>query len=162
VVPLAAELIKIKEGPDGRACLFFDAAENGCAIYDRRPLECRVLKCWDTREIEAVYRRDRLRRQDLLESAPQWWDLVISHQAECDVDRIRASSGGPGPDRGDLKKIMAYDREMRRLVTERIGIDSEILDFLFGRPLCRILQSRRFPGRTDPPRPSAPGVGGAD
>jgi Fe-S-cluster containining protein len=143
VVPLEGELIKIKEGPDGRACTFFDAAENGCAIYDRRPVECRALKCWDTREIEAIYQRDRLRRRDLLQSVPGLWDLVASHQTECDVDRIRELEGHGEPDRSRLNRIMAYDREMRNLVRERSGLDPGILDFLFGRPLAQILSGGR-------------------
>ena len=155
VVNLAEELIKIKEGPDGRACIFFDDNEKGCIIYDRRPLECRILKCWDTREIEAIYDRDRLCRRDLLEALPHLWDLAAFHQEECDLEPILKGH----PDRREVNRIMACDSEMRRLVPERTGLDPEILDFLLGRPLSSIMTGGRRQGR--PVSSGGPGSGGA-
>ncbi len=143
VVPLTEEIIKIKEADGKTACRFFDDAERGCAIYENRPLECRALKCWDTREIEQIYRRDRLSRRDLLETVPGLWDLVTSHETECGPDRVRALNDRDAGDRRTLARITAYDREMRRLVTERSGLDPEVLDFLLGRPLSRVIAGER-------------------
>ncbi len=150
VAPLEAEIIKIREADGGRACRFFNDAEKGCAIYENRPMECRILKCWDTAEIEAMYRRDRLSRQHLLGTISGLWDLAATHEKECGLDRIGRLMAGDDPDRGALARIMAYDREMRNLVTERSGIDPEILDFLFGRPLARIMPGGRFRRRFGP------------
>mgnify|MGYP005844073831 CR=1 FL=1 len=143
VVPLAAEIIKIKEADGKTACRFFDDAEKGCAIYGNRPLECRALKCWNTREIERIYRRDRLSRQDLLKTVPGLWDLVTSHETECSPERVRVLNDRDAGDRRALARITAYDREMRRLVTERSGLDPELLDFLLGRPLSRVIARER-------------------
>jgi Fe-S-cluster containining protein len=135
VIPLETEIIKIKEADRGRACRFLNEAENGCAVYGNRPLECQALKCWDTREIEALYQRDRLSRRDLLEKIPDLWDLVKRHETECRLQRVRRLCDGNASDPAALARILAYDREIRRLVKARSGIDPEILDFLFGRPL---------------------------
>jgi ribosomal protein L31E len=38
-----------------------------------------------------------------------------------------------------IAEILNYDRHLRQLVVEKSQIDPEILDFLFGRPLEKIL-----------------------
>lgn len=53
------DIIKIKEDKNSRACVFFEERGNRCGIYENRPEECRALKCWDTREIEAIYSKNR-------------------------------------------------------------------------------------------------------
>ncbi len=144
VVPLETEIVKIKEKEGERACRYFNEAEKGCIIYENRPLECRVLKCWDTREIERIYRRERLCRQDLLSGVTGLWDLVTSHEKECGLARIRGLRPDErAADRQALSRIIAYDREMRRLVTERSNMEPEILDFLLGRPLSLIIARER-------------------
>ena len=77
------------------------------------------------------------------------WDLVSSHETECSPDRFRALNDRDAGDRRALARITAYDREMRRLVTERSGLDPELLDFLLGRPLTRVIAGERSRPRFD-------------
>lgn len=151
VVPLEGEIIKINETDGGRACRYFNEADNGCAVYRNRPLECRALKCWDTREIERIYRRDRLCRQDLLAGATGLWDLVVSHENECGLARVRELRSDDPADRRTLSRIIAYDREMRRLMTERSNMEPAILDFLLGRPLSMVIAMARRRSRFQDP-----------
>jgi hypothetical protein len=71
VGPSVDEVIKIKEKNGAeRGCLFYDGEAKACAIYDARPLQCTVLKCWDNREILEVLGRPRLKRRDVIRRRP--------------------------------------------------------------------------------------------
>lgn len=144
VEPVAAELIKIKGAHDTWTCTFFDDRNSGCRIYSDRPVECRLLKCWDTTELEAIYEKDRLTRRHLLENVAGLWELVVEHEARCDWANLGEMAARHKKDRDKstakaLAEIVAYDRHLRRLVVEKSGIDLQILDFLFGRALEKIL-----------------------
>lgn len=145
VVPARQEIIKIKGSGGTWACRFFDTAASACRIYAERPLECRVLECWNTAGIERVYARGRLTRRDLLAGIAGVWPVVEAHQRRCDYRRIRTLLA-PAPvssaerRRRELTEIVRYDGELRRRVLDRIGIEAGMLDFLFGRPLSTALR----------------------
>ncbi len=63
--------------------------EKDARIYNDRPLECRALKCWDTRELEQIYAAKRLTRRDLISNVKGLWDLIEDHQVRCDYIKIR-------------------------------------------------------------------------
>ena len=123
-MPAASELIKIKERSGSSVCLFLADTDARCQIYQRRPLECRVLRCWDTREIEAVYRRGRLTREMLLSGVSGLWDLVCDHESRCAYDRIRRLLE-EGSDAGwqELGELVRYDRHVRRMAADKGGLD---------------------------------------
>jgi Fe-S-cluster containining protein len=141
LVPLSEEVIKIKGCAGGWTCLFYDPATRGCGIYDHRPLECRALNCRDTRRIEAVYETTRLTRQDLLSGVNGLWELIEDHEQRCSYEGLHARVG-EGTHEGRLKQekaiqeILRFDAHVRQLAVEKGGIDSRMLDFLFGRPLA--------------------------
>lgn len=144
LMPTDTDIIKIKAKNGRRACMFFDEKTKDCTIYNERPRECRVLKCWDTREIEAIYARDRLTRKDLMSAVEGLWDLIADHQARCDYGTIqnlvkRLNGRGKETARRKLVEIILYDTEIRSLVVSNGGLDPEMLDFLFGRPLIKTL-----------------------
>jgi Fe-S-cluster containining protein len=146
LVPVESDIIKIKGKPDTWTCVFFEEAEKACAVYDDRPLECRALKCWDTRELEKIYADRRLTRQDLVSKIEGLWDLIKAHQKRCDYEKIQnlireLKAGGSIQTRRKLGEIIRYDTEIRKLVVADGGMDPEMLDFLFGRPLTETLQN---------------------
>jgi Fe-S-cluster containining protein len=146
LMPADSDIIKIKGRDDAWTCVFFDEAEKSCTIYNNRPLECRALKCWDTRELEKIYAGGRLTRKDLISGVEGLWDLIKDHQKRCDYEEIRnliknlhgASSKHA---RRRLSEIIRYDTEIRELVVSKGGMDPQMLDFLFGRPLVKTLPS---------------------
>lgn len=144
LMPVESDIIKIKSKKDTWTCIFFDEVEKGCTIYDDRPLECRKLKCWDTRELEQIYAIARLTRKDLIANVQGLWDLIEDHQTRCDYKKIQdLIMGLTGVKRNrarrKLLEIIRYDAEIRNLVISRGGLDADMLDFLFGRPLTRTL-----------------------
>ena len=144
LIPIDSDIIKIKGKEDSWTCIFFDEPGEGCTIYENRPMECRALKCWDTRELARIYAKKRLSRKDLLGEIKGLWDLIKDHQARCDFTKIRRliedlSGAKRNHARRKLLEIIRYDAEIRKLVVSRGGLDAEMLDFLFGRPLAKIL-----------------------
>lgn len=146
LLPVFRDHIKIRGSADTWTCRYFDDDPVGCTIYTQRPLECRVLKCWDTHELERIYGRDLLTRKDLLEGIDGLWDLVADHQSRCSFEEARAlirRLDGDDPDgsQRELLQMVQYDIEIRRLVTRTGGVGDGILDFLFGRPMCGLLKA---------------------
>ncbi len=141
VVSSASDIIKIRSKNNSRSCIFLDDNKEACEIYDNRPIECKALQCWDTTEIEKLYDRDRLTRKDLLFETKDIWDLIIDHQNQCSYDRIRQLLGN-GKDRDkskteeEIRFLVRYDAHLRSLLSEKGGMDSDMMDFLFGQTLA--------------------------
>jgi Fe-S-cluster containining protein len=143
---VSSDVIKLKGKGRSRACILFDEKQNVCTIYDNRPIECRALKCWDTKAIEDLYARNRLKREDLIAEIEGLWGLVKDHQTRCSYESIQKLVDAINSDRGDdarqkLAEIIQFDIEIRKLVVSRGGLDVEMLDFLFGRPLKQTLKN---------------------
>lgn len=136
----ATDIIKIKSKNNSHVCALLDESNHACTIYKHRPLECRVLECWDTKEIERIYTKDRLTRKDLFYPMKDIWDLISDHQERCAysiIQKIMNSKKGAKEEenRRTLLEMIRYDKHIRSLLAEKGGIDPEIMDFLFGRPL---------------------------
>ena len=154
LMPLDSDIIKIKGKADSWTCVFFDEPNRQCSIYDDRPRECRALKCWDTRELENMYAGRRLTRHELISEVEGLWELIQDHQTRCDYARIQdliqeLDSSRENNARRQLGEIIKYDIEIRELVVSRGGMDPEILDFLFGRPLTKTLPNYGIKIRQD-------------
>jgi Fe-S-cluster containining protein len=148
LLPLSSELIKIKGKNDSSTCIFFNESEKKCNIYQNRPVECKAMKCWDTREIETIYAKDRLTRKDLLSDIEGLWELVKDHQSRCSYEEIKIMMQKQDKNKDAMQKeileMIRYDTQIRHLVVKKGGMDSEILDFLFGRPLTATIKPFGF------------------
>jgi Fe-S-cluster containining protein len=144
--PVSSDVIKLKGKGKSWTCILFDEKENACTIYDSRPIECRALKCWDTKALEDLYAQKRLKREDLIADIEGLWGLIKDHQARCNYETIQKLAIAINRDRGGearqkLAEIIQFDIEIRKLVVSRGGLDMEMLDFLFGRPLKQTLKN---------------------
>jgi Fe-S-cluster containining protein len=148
LLPLSSELIKIKGKNDSSTCIFFNEREKKCEIYQNRPVECKTLKCWDTREIEKIYSKNRLTRKDLLFDIEGLWKLVKDHQSRCSYEKIKKilqkQDNSKNAILKEILEMIRYDTQIRHLVVKKGGMDSEILDFLFGRPLAATIKPFGF------------------
>ena len=136
-----SDIVKIKAASFSSACLFLEPASNTCSIYDQRPLECRVLECWQPEGLASIYNRNRLSRKDILmPKNPCLWNLVAEHQSRCDYSEVarlarlwlEGDKTGPA---AALLEIMRYDTSLRQTCSREGGIAEAMLDFLFGLPL---------------------------
>lgn len=161
LISLETEMIKIKGRNRTWRCIYLDSTGPACLIYENRPLECRILKCWDTRDIEAVYARNRLIRKDLLSGIPALLDLIADHDQRCSHVVLRelldSPSGGVDAIKA-VQEMIAYDQSIRLLVVEKAGVTSDMLDFIFGRPLSETIRGRSmYAGLSESGNASRPG-----
>jgi Fe-S-cluster containining protein len=138
LIPAPSDIIKIKGTGSAWTCRYFCPDQAGCAIYPHRPLECRLLKCWDTIDLMQNYNRRRLTRRNLLSQVEGLWDLVTNHQQRCDYNRLYPLLKAPQPNRL-LAESIRYDAVIRELVVAKARLDPDMLDVLFGRPLSLTL-----------------------
>lgn len=138
--PAPSDILKIKGQKGSWTCVFLDETNNNCTIYEDRPMECKVLKCWDTREIEKIYSKNRLTRQDLISSIERLWELIVDHQERCSYDLLKFFIDSLNTDKKDeslkgILEIIKYDMNIRELVVQKAGLQSDLTEFLFGRPI---------------------------
>jgi hypothetical protein len=140
------DIIKIKGVGDSWCCRYLDDPANRCTIYDRRPVECRALQCWDTRAIAALYDRDRLTRRDLLGDVAGLWDLVEDHERRCsyrvlgnEASRLASHPRERTAILAAITDMVKYDESLRSLLVEKGHASQGLLDFLLGRPLTASL-----------------------
>ncbi|TYT73559.1 YkgJ family cysteine cluster protein [Desulfobotulus mexicanus] len=144
---LEEEIIKIQ--PDSNrdwACIHLSEKGDACDVYETRPVECRLLKCWDTRALLARYQEDRLTRKDIFGGVEGLWDLIEDHEKRCGYDTIRSLvetiEGKKGADEESVRKlgeIILYDRHIREVMHEKKPEMAKMTDLLFGRPLMQTL-----------------------
>ena len=78
--PLEKELVKIAGKGKGWSLLFLRHRESSCTIYSHRPLECRLLKCWDTEQLLSVIGKDTLARADILSEDDPVMKYIETHE----------------------------------------------------------------------------------
>ncbi len=144
ICTVSEDIVRLKYVEESTACVFYSKDENACAIYLNRPIECRALKCWDTRDIEEVYSTDRLSRKDLLENIPHFLELVDYHEEKCGYSTVKELIDNLDEGRNKeamerLREILALDENLRSVIREKAVCDAETLDFLLGRPLATTL-----------------------
>ena len=146
IVYAPSDIIKIKGQKNGWTCFFYDETEKRCAVYEYRPVECRLLKCRDTRDIEKVFGKNLLTRKEIVSAVEGLWELIIEHDQRCSYKKIRKLIDESGKTKkGDLSgkvaELSEYDKIIRELVVKKGNLDSGLLDFLFGRPLSVTLKT---------------------
>ena len=141
-----ADIIKVRGSSDGWTCCFLSEDGQSCRIYADRPEECRRMQCWDTREIETLYRRERLSRRDLLGGVEGLWEVIAHHEERCSYHRLQALAprlAAAAEEREQamtaIRDMVRYDESLRQLLVEQGQARQEMLDFLLGRPLTETL-----------------------
>lgn len=149
--PAKREMVKIS-GTDGDwTCLFLNRADNSCSIYDQRPLECRLLQCWDPADLLAVINTDTIVRIDIINPDDPICSVIEMHERECPVrevnklvDKIRQDAANPAGHLTGLNEIVTKDLAIRAKATEQFGLSVAVEMFVMGRPLFKILAGRGF------------------
>jgi len=148
--PIQKELVKIAGKGKGWSCCFYDTEKASCAIYIHRPLECRLLKCWDTEQLLSVIGKDTLVRADILGPDDPVMPYIETHETACSLQRVEDLISALLKKKEDpelLAKLSALIREdlaMRSRAIVEFGLSLEAELFIFGRPLFKILNARGF------------------
>jgi Fe-S-cluster containining protein len=136
------EIVKVRERKGTGACIFYDDPEKRCAIYDHRPVQCAAMTCWDDREFMNVYEEPKAGRRDLIRDR-NLLRLMDAHEERCGYARldhyVRAieTSGEAAIEK--ILGLLKFDRDIRLLAPEKLGLDLDELDLIFGRPLVETI-----------------------
>jgi Fe-S-cluster containining protein len=148
VTPSGSEFIKIMGQGSSWSCRFFDPGNNGCAIYENRPLECRLLFCREPEELENVIGKNLLTRRDLIPGEEPIIKLIDRLEQECGYQTVNNLLTGTAGIRDDIVERLS------EMVGRDLAIRDEFLRtfperrteemFLFGRPLFLVLAPYGF------------------
>jgi len=147
LLPLEKEIIKIKGQNNKWTCAYYLTDKKICSIYEDRPLECQLLKCWDTKDIEAVYEKDRITRWSLVPENTALGELIKDHEKQCPVQKINElNTENSDNSQKEINRIIKYDHHFRQLLNEKFNLDFEEMDLYFGRSMDIInnMQKRIF------------------
>lgn len=142
------EFIKIAGKGRSWTCFFFDEKKCSCAIYAHRPLECRLLKCWDTAELLPVIGQTTLCRADIIGKDDPILKYIGTHEKECSVGKATGLISAFLKDKKDaafpekLAALVQRDLEVRSQAVAEFGLSLEEELFFFGRPLFKIMGAR--------------------
>lgn len=139
-VILEEEIIKIRGVGAEWTCVHLNETTRQCEVYESRPVECRLLKCWDNRAVLARYHQDRLTRESLFGGVEGLWDLIADHESRCSYAAISELVEALGGEKGEeatrtLGELLLYDKHIREVISEKQPAMGEMTDLLFGRPL---------------------------
>ena len=147
VEPTTQELVKTANRANEWACLFYDELNKSCTVYDHRPLECRLLKCWEPEELLEVIGRHTLARIDIIAPDNPLLDLVLHHEQECPASRLARlvpenTKQAANQDKlAELTALVQKDLAIRRKAIQRFGLVVNEELFFFGRPLFIVLSA---------------------
>ncbi len=140
VLPLDAEILKLRGTADSWTCALYDAKASACGLYANRPAECRALSCQDTSVLAAMYDQDRLARRDLLPKGHGVLAVMAEHDRLVPPGRIaplaaalRAGGQEALDAESELSHMALADQAFRKSLAERAGIEPKYHDFFFGR-----------------------------
>jgi Fe-S-cluster containining protein len=137
---LEQEMVKIKGEGEAWSCMFYDDDVKTCRIYPDRPVECRALKCWDPQDLIDVMARPYLQRTSLINAGDGILKIIGAHEQRCAYENLESAIKGlnqPDPDKAVEKilDLLQYDYYMRPILTDKLNVDPNTMDFFFGRPL---------------------------
>jgi len=145
--PAPAEIIKIKGRGSEWACIFYDRQSASCRIYVQRPLECSVLQCWDTAQLENVAGKNLLSRYDIIASHDPVMPFIKKQKAKCSLDimghllnTVKQKQEDHSTAMAQLTNLVNADLSIRLQAHEKLQFSLELELFYFGRPLFVILK----------------------
>lgn len=144
---LQAEIIKLKGQANDWACLFFDRQNSSCLIYQHRPIECTLLKCWDTDDLERIINKNLLCRTDIIADNSPVLELIATHEEECSLTGLESILSSLSEKSlqnevmAELTDMVRKDMAIRAHALSTPDFPDEIELFVFGRPLFKILHN---------------------
>ncbi len=136
------ELIKVREKESGGGCIFYDDAEKACTIYGHRPVQCEALACWDEAEFMRVYARPKAGRKEIIHDQTLL-RLIDEHEKRCTYSQLERyvkkidRDGETAVEK--ILEILKFDHDIRSLIPEKLGVDSDEMDLILGRPLTETI-----------------------
>ena len=141
LIELQSEMIKIKGNEADWTCGFYEKKGKSCLIYAHRPVECEKFACWDTSEIEGLFLKDLLRREDIIPKQSSLFEVVAAYDEKLPPQLVFSLL--MEKKEHDLVSLSEFDRRFRSKVGENYGLSQEEMDFFLGRPIARLIEQYR-------------------
>lgn len=145
--PTENELIKVAGRGGSWSCRFLDEATSECTIYEHRPLECRLLKCWDPSDLVDVMGRGTLTRTDIINRNDPIAEVIAFHERKVPLADLQDVVTRFAERRvleevavRKLDKLIKMDEAIRAKALEELGLDKRYELFIFGRPLTTLVK----------------------
>ncbi len=136
---LKNEMIKIKEAPGSKTCIFYEPESRNCGIYDKRPLQCVYFECWNPKKFFETMNEEKLKRDDLFYRLPAIKEIINAHEDKCSHKKIsdlfKKVEDGDEAAADEILEILQYDTEIRPLISKNMNIPEESMDLILGRSL---------------------------
>ncbi len=145
LAPSPQELVKIKGTGGEWTCCFFEPTTSTCGIYANRPLECRLLKCWEPDELLAAIGRETLCRKDILGPGHPALALIAQHEQQCPAESAAEAIADWQYNRKDqdvlarLTELVRQDLIVRHQAIMAGKLPAHLEFILLGRPLFKQL-----------------------
>ena len=141
---IKTELVKLKGKGAKWSCVFYDQDDTSCSIYKHRPLECVLLKCWDTAELTAIAAKKLLSRFDIIPAHEPVIEYIHRHEKECSLEFIEhliiEQNGAINRNTlAELSELVNKDLVLRSEALAHLNFTLDLELFYFGRPLFKIL-----------------------
>ena len=138
------EIVKLKGKNTEWTCIFYEQETSSCSIYLHRPLECILLKCWDTTELEAVAGKKLLSRCEIISQNEPVMRYIQKHERECGLEILTQIdiNNQKSIDKNVLAKLTGLvnkDLAIRSEALNQLNLTLDLELFYFGRPVFKIL-----------------------
>ena len=150
VEPTPVEMIKLAVQGDSWECPFHQKVDglSACQIHADRPVECRLLKCWNTRDIEAVTFKNCLTRFDLLGQKNAILPEIARHEKECSYRVLWDAVAGVNKEDEEsllvVRDILARDLQIRQQLVADFHLNLQQELFYLGQPMFRVVRNEEF------------------
>jgi Fe-S-cluster containining protein len=147
VEPTSKEMIKVAGKGKDWSCVFYDEKATACAIYENRPQECCLLKCWDTSDLISVIGKNTIKRTDIINPEDPIRAMIDNHERECphnEADNLIAALSREEHKTkilGRLTGLVRKDLAVRSYAISEFGLNADFEFFIFGRPLFKVLSA---------------------
>jgi Fe-S-cluster containining protein len=145
IQPAKTELIKIKGKPREWSCIYYIHGSGACSIYEKRPVACRTLKCWDSSQSLSLIEEKTLSRLDIISQENSLYNAILEYDVKfpCpDFERIVSQITQKNVDEQKVLEILVNDEiAYRTLKVQELNLSLGMELFCFGRPLFQQLQT---------------------
>jgi len=146
VEPAPSEMVKIGGKGANWECIFYDPSRSTCTIHPNRPVECRLLKCWDIDDIKDISGKYCLTRYDLIPEGDPLVEYIEEHEKRCCyptttllLDQL-LKKGDQEQTLPTLQTIMSEDLAVREQAVNRLHLTLKQELFYFGRPMFQVIK----------------------
>ena len=137
--PAAWEFIKVAGRAGSWQCRFL-TDDLVCALHPDKPLECRVLECWQSQPLLDLLGHDLLNRSHLLPDEPRLAAMIDEHDRQCACALLGPYLEGKRLPDDFLQELLHRDMLIRQEAAALFSLSAAREMLYFGRPLFMSLQ----------------------